>query len=567
MTVTYRMAQMNPVTGDIEGNTDEIIATLEAEDDADVVVFPEMAVTGYTVGDMVEDDAFIEDNMDALDEIAAYTEDTAVVVGFVDDGRYADDDGLYNAAAVLYEGEVKDTVEKSLLPSYRYFDDDRYFDAGDDTTPVDLEIDGEEVSLGVSICEDMWDEAYDRSPVDELAEQGAEVIVNINASPYEVGKREDRLKTIRGHVEEHEVPFLYANTVGAADVGGNVLVFDGQSLAVDADGEVIAAGQQFGEDTVEAVFEDAEALDLPDRSREAELFDALAYGLQDYMDKTGFDEIIEPISGGIDSSLGLAVAVEAVGADNVVAYSMPSEVNSATTKDAAEELAGNLGVEYREMPVQGIYEETLETYEDANGQIEDSVSRENVYARTRGMLAMLASNETGGMLVSNGNETELALGYATLYGDMTGGLAILGDLPKPEVYDVARHVNERYDAPIPEEVFEVPPSAELSEDQEDPFDYDVVAPIVQSFLEDRLSPGDLLERFEDEDLPEAFEEGVLEEYDRERFAETVQDTFERFQGSSFKRVQAPPVIAVSDRAFGRDFREPIINGWEGDLDG
>ncbi|WP_152042699.1 NAD(+) synthase [Salinigranum salinum] len=587
MTLTVSLSQLDPTTGDIDGNTALVRDAYDhaAADGADIVVFPEMVLTGYCILDLVEDDTFVDYNREALDEIAAHTGSTAAVVGFVD--RAGDD--RYNAAAVCQHGEVRGISHKVLLPNYRYFDDERYFEPGERVTPVDVSLEGGSCSLGVSVCEDMWDADYDRRPVRELADAGADLIVNLNASPFEVGKRAERAATIRDHVAATGVPLLYVNTAGVADVGRNVIVFDGDSLAVDAGGAVVARGAQFDTDLVSVAFDDdgvgshvsggvagengplvpgGEPVE-PER-RERELFEALAFGLREYADKTGFETVIESVSGGIDSSLGLAICVEALGAENVVAYNLPSAVNTETTKGNAARLAENLGVDYRVVPVQSAYDVLLDTYETHVGPVSHGVAKENVYARVRGLLLMLASNDSGGLLVTNGNETEMALGYVTLYGDACGGLSILGDLSKRDVYDVAAYVNERAgEEVIPHEVFEIPPSAELSQDQVDPFDYDVVSPVVSDLLEGRLSPAEIVARFERRSLDESRyrpdDEGrtVYDKLDADAFADVVYDTYRRMKRNTFKRVQTPPVVAVSSRAFGTDFREPIIDGWDG----
>jgi NAD+ synthase (glutamine-hydrolysing) len=610
MTLTVSLAQLDPTTADIEGNTalvrdayDRAVAA-----GADLVVFPEMVVTGYCILDLVEDDTFVDRNRIALEGIAAYTGETAAVVGFVD----RDGADRYNAAAVCQHGEIRGVARKSLLPNYRYFDDERYFEPGDTVAPVEVSLGAESYALGVSVCEDMWDADYDRRPVRDLAERGADLVVNLNASPFEVGKRADRAAVIRDHVAATGVPLLYVNTAGVADVGRNVIVFDGDSLAVDATGALVARGRQFGTDLLTVALgldRDADLgpdadpgldpdldPDLDDGAgrhvaggvagddgplvppeepvaaerREQELFEALAFGLRGYARKTGFETVIESVSGGIDSSLGLAVCVEAVGADNVVAYNLPSAVNTETTKGNAADLAANLGVDYRVVPVQSAYDALLDAYETHAEPVSREVSRENVYARTRGLLMMLASNDSGGLLVTNGNETEMALGYVTLYGDASGGLSILGDLSKRDVYDVAAYVNERAgEEVIPREVFEIPPSAELSQDQVDPFDYDVVSPVVSDLLEARLSPAEIVARFEAGELderryrPDDAGRTVSDKLDADAFAEVVYDTYRRMKRNTFKRVQTPPVVAVSSRAFGTDFREPIINGWDG----
>jgi len=587
MTLTLSIAQLDPTTADIAGNTALVRDAYDraAAAGADVVVFPEMVVTGYCILDLVEDDTFVDRNRTALEGIAAHTGETAAVVGFVD--RAGDE--RYNAAAVCQHGEVRGVARKVLLPNYRYFDDERYFEPGETVAPVELSVDGESYSLGVSVCEDMWDADYDRRPVRELADAGADLVVNLNASPFEVGKRADRARVIREHVAATGVPLVYVNTAGAADVGRNVIVFDGDSLAVDATGALVARGAQFDADLLTVAFDDgvgrhvaggvagddgplvpsAEPVE-PER-RERELFEALAFGLREYARKTGFETVIEPVSGGVDSSLGLAICAEALGPENVVAYNLPSAVNTETTKGIAAELAENLGVDYRVVPVQSAYDALLDTYESHVGTVSRSVAKENVYARVRGLLMMLVSNDSGGLLVTNGNETEMALGYVTLYGDACGGLSILGDLSKRDVYDVAAYVNERAGREvIPEEVFEIPPSAELTADQVDPFDYDVVSPVVSDLLEDRQSPAEIVARFERGELDETRyrpdDDGrtVDDKLDAEAFADVVYDTYRRMKRNTFKRVQTPPVVAVSARAFGTDFREPIINGWDGE---
>lgn len=562
----YRMAQVAPMTGDIEGNTEMLRDEIDAasEDGVDLVVFPEMAVTGYCVGDLIEDDEFVAANHEAVEELAEYTDDTAAVVGFIDE----DEDGdLYNAAAVLQHGEVQGVAHKQLLPTYRYFDDERYFEAGDGGEPITVETDEGDLDLGVVVCEDLWDEEYDRSPATELADAGADLLVGLNASPYETGKREDRQEVLQARFEETGLPILYTNTFGVADTEKNVLLFDGESQAYGADGELVAVGETFDTDRVDTdLTGDA---DLPEYDRAEELFEALSAALGDYADKTGFTEIIEPISGGIDSSVGTAIAADAVGPENVHAYSMPSTVSSDETRDAARAVSENLGVEFTELPIQDIVDETTDTFEQHAHDIEDPVTHENVQARVRGTLAMLDANDRDALLVSNGNETELALGYATLYGDMTGGLALLGDCSKQDVYALAEHINDRAEEDIiPQHVIDAQPSAELAEGQEDPFDYGVVSPVVTAFLEERRSASDLITAYEDGELdPDRFRSSdggsVYEAYDREEFAEIVRDAYRRFTGSAFKRAQAPPVIAVSERAFGTDFREPIINGWDG----
>lgn len=575
MDITVRVGQLNPVTADIPGNTDRIISAIQEakQDDVDLIVFPELTITGYCIRDLIEDDRFVESNLTALDRIREVTTDIVAVVGYIErDGEHT-----YNAAAVLQEQEHIGTARKALLPNYRYFDDERYFAAGDKSTPIAVQIDAESVSLGVSICEDMWDEGYERAPIRELAAAGADILLNLNASPFEPAKRQRRNELIQQHIEATGLPFVYANTVGVGDVEKNIIVFDGDSLIYDDAGDLIAHGQQFSTDTPTAIVGDSASqgtVELPHSRREQELHDALVFGIRDYADKTGFSKLIEPVSGGIDSAVGLALCAEAVGPENVLAFNLPSVVNSETTKSIAAALTDNLGVEYHTLPIQDIYAAVMDTYESHYETVTTDTARENVYARIRALLMMLVSNDAPAdepaMLVSNGNETEMALGYVTLYGDMASGLSLLGDLSKMDVYRLGRYINERYGrAVIPEETFEIDPSAELKSDQADPFDYETVSPVVDDLLEERLSPAEIVARFEHRQLDDQRydthrnEGTVYERYEADEFEALVYDTYRRLTRSTFKRVQSAPNIAVSKRAFGTDFREPLINEWDG----
>lgn len=576
MNITVQTAQTDPVTGDIQANTNRIINRIQTakENGVDVIVFPEMAITGYCILDLVENDALINANIEALDEIQNATSDIAAVIGFVN--REGDD--RRNNAVVLQDGETKGITTKALLPTYRYFDDDRYFEPGKKPTePIPITVNGEEINLGVSICEDMWTDNYVRNPIKELAALNADIIININASPFEPSKREARDAVIRKHIKQTGLPFVYTNTVGAADVHNNIIVFDGDSAVYDNTGTPIARAPQFEPGTATATITLNKTQSFTDKTtvtspqREKELYDALVTGLRGYINKTGFETIIEPVSGGIDSSVGLAICVEAVGAENVTAFNLPSKVNSNTTKNIASKLANNFDVQYESIPVQTIYDEFLDIYEEHYEDVTVGTARENVYARIRAVLMMLASNnasDSPAMLVSNGNETEMALGYVTLYGDMASGLSLLGDLSKNDVYDLGRYINERHgEAMIPEKTFEIEPTAELSMDQSDPFDYQTISPIVDALLENREDPAEIAARFETRSLnTDAYgidKNGntVYERYDAEAFADIVYDTYDRLVNSTFKRVQSAPIIAVSERAFGTDFREPIINAW------
>jgi NAD+ synthase (glutamine-hydrolysing) len=508
------------------------------------------------------------------------------VFGFIDrDPSRRNDHGLprkYNAAAVVRDGHVLQRARKSLLPNYRYFDDKRFFSPADIREPVAIAAATGEVSVGVSICEDLWDEFYAVKPLPELAAQGASVLLNINASPYYPGKRRIRERLIQEHIAALGRPIVYVNTVGAADNGKNIIPFDGESLVYDASGRLVAIGSAFEEDLLVVDLPshargaktdsdaDGPALALPADDREREIYDALVMSLTDYMRKLGFTRAIVPVSGGIDSALAVTIAVDALGAGNVSAFNLPSRHNTDTTRSIAARLAQTLGVQYGVIPIQGIDECVRGTFEEHAHRIQHNLTRENLHARIRGLLMMAESNDTGALLISCGNETEIALGYATLYGDMCGGLSLIGDLSKTDVYRLARHANARHRREIiPEETFRIVPSAELADNQFDPFDYAVVAPIVGELVERRAGPADLVRQFETRTLdparfpPDDQGRTPYDKFTSESFRAVVADAGRRMRRSVYKRLQGPPIVVVSERAFGFDLRETIISGWEG----
>jgi NAD+ synthase (glutamine-hydrolysing) len=576
------LAQLNPTSGDIEGNTTRIIAALEsaAAHGAELFLTPEMALPGYCIGDLVEDAGFLAANERAMQRVAAAARGITAVVGFIDfDPDARNESGgirKYNAAAVVRDGVVLQRAHKTLLPSYRYFDDKRFFSQAEERTPVTVPLGaGRTLRLGISICEDLWDEYYHIKPVAELAAAGADLLININASPFCPGKRHERDAVIRAHIAETRKPLVYVNTTGAADNGKNIIPFDGESLVYDARGNLVAIGPQFTEDLLVVDLdlcgsEHERAVALPPVDRDREMYDALVMALRDYMHKTGFTTAAVAVSGGIDSALALAIAVDALGSDRVMACNMPSRFNTDATRSIAERLATSLGVPYTVIPIQDIDEHVRAVFEQNAHSITKGFTRENLHARIRGLLMMAESNDTGALLISCGNETEIALGYATLYGDMCGGVSLIGDLSKLDVYRLARYVNAHHGAElIPEETFHIKPSAELSADQFDPFDYFVVSPIVGELVERRRSPADLVALFERRELdaarfvPDPDGRTVYDKHTSATFHDVVYDAFRRVRRSVYKRLQGPPIVVVTERAFGFDLRETIINGWEG----
>jgi NAD+ synthase (glutamine-hydrolysing) len=574
------LAQLNPTSGDIRGNTAKILDAIDGARTrgADLVVAPEMALPGYCIGDLVEDAGFLAANELAMQQVAEAARGITAVVGFIDfDTAARSESGAvrkYNAAAVVRDGRVLQRAHKSLLPSYRYFDDKRFFMPAERREPVSIEIRGGSTRIGVSICEDLWDEFYHVKPLAELARKGADVLLNLNASPFCPGKRHERETLIRRHVRETHKPLVYVNTVGAADNGKNIIPFDGESLAYDAEGRLLALGRQFQEDLLIVDVEPAAGhrapLALPAIDHDREIYDALMMALRDYMAKTGFAKAIVAVSGGIDSALALAIAADALGPANVVAYNLPSQFNSDTTRSIAARLSAAFGVHYGVIPIQAIDEHVRAEFERHAHPMAQGFTRENLHARIRGLLMMAESNDTGALLISCGNETEIALGYATLYGDMCGGVSLIGDLSKLDVYRLARYVNTRHGREmIPEDTFQIRPSAELSANQFDPFDYYVVAPVVGELVERRRSPAELVRLFEAHGLdparfgPDPDGRTVYDKHTSDTFRAVVFDSFRRVRRSVYKRLQGPPIVVVTERAFGFDLRETIINNWEG----
>ena len=571
------LAQLNPTSGDINGNKAQILEAIGAASawGADLLVTPEMALPGYCIGDLVEDAGFLAANERALLDIAAAARGITAIVGFIDfDLAARNESGAirkFNAAAVVRDGRVLQRAHKTLLPSYRYFDDKRFFAPGTVREPVAVPVRGGTVRLGVSICEDLWDEFYDVKPLAELVSKGADVLLNLNASPFCPGKRRERDEIIRRHLAQLRRPLAYINTTGAADNGKNIIPFDGESLVYDAEGRLIAIGQQFREQLLVVDLQaGVPAVALPPIDRDREMYDGLVMALRDYMRKTGFDRAVVAVSGGIDSALALAIAADALGPGRVSTYNLPSQFNSATTRSIAERVARAFGVTYGVIPIQELDERVRAVFEAHAHPIKQGFTGENLQARIRGLLMMAESNDTGALLISCGNETEIALGYATLYGDMCGGVSLIGDLSKLDVYRLARYVNARHGAEkIPEETFHLKPSAELAANQYDPFDYWVVAPVVGEIVERRTSPAALVRLFEQRTLDparfirDADGRTVYDKHSTASFSAVVYDCFRRIRRSVYKRLQGPPIIVVTERAFGFDLRETIINGWEG----
>jgi len=540
--VRVALAQISPVVGDYAGNVARIERAAEAACDAgcQVLVAPELALSGYPPLDLLERSDFVEAGLAALQVLAdRLPRGLEAVAGFVD--LVSGPRPLRNAAALIREGRVVAVRHKRLLPTYDVFDEDRYFGPADELSPTDLA--GGPAAL--TICEDIWSGSalrggsrYSDDPVAELVAAGARLVVNISASPWRLGKAREREALLSGVAAHHGVPVLYANQVG----GNDELLFDGGSLFVDAHGEVVARGAAFTEDLV--------VCDLDEPARSGPLHErvtpdeeavrrAIEMGIRDYAARCGFSDVVLGLSGGVDSALVCALAAEALGPERVLAVAMPSRYSSEGSLTDARELAANLGVRLLERPIEGPFVALLELLADDLGGGTSGLTEENLQARVRGTLVMALSNQTGALALNTGNKSESAVGYCTLYGDMVGGLAPIGDLPKGLVYRVARHLNAGREV-IPRAILDKEPSAELRPDQRDT---------------DSLPPYDVLD--------EVLERWVVRCEPVEAIvaagvpAAEVARVVALVEGSEYKRRQAPPALRVTSKAFGMGRRMPI----------
>ena len=527
------LCQINPTVGAIERNMDLIMKWYQkaVAAGAELTVFPELVLVGYPPQDLLLRRPFLDKAEMALKSIAKKTTIPMII------GNPLRENGkLYNCAFVCGHGEIAGHYKKRLLPTYDVFDEDRYFTSGESTEVIEVEFDNKLVKIGMQICEDLWDEDYACNLAKSLKEKGAECIVNISASPYRAGRLADRSKLIASKVTETALPFFYCNIVGAQDE----LIFDGQSLAYDGKGNLIGQGPAFKEDIVLVDSENSETIELKTARREQKIYQALVLGVRDYFRKTGYKKAVLGLSGGIDSSLTGCIAVDALGPNNVHGVSMPSRYSSDHSMDDAKTLAKNLGIDYRTISIESIIGRFDESLEESFNGSETGVAEENIQSRVRGSLLMALSNKFNWLVLSTGNKTELAMGYCTLYGDMNGGLSVISDLSKTDVYALSHWVNEEAGSErIPVSSIEKPPSAELRPDQVDPFDYVVVSPLVSALIEDEKSPTELIAEGADPEL--------------------IKDISRRIRINEYKRRQAAPGLRVTSKAFGIGRRVPIVN--------
>ncbi|MFO1462285.1 MAG: NAD+ synthase [bacterium] len=535
------LAQINTTVGDFEGNLRRILEALKnaGKKGADLTVFPEMTLTGYPPKDLLDRPDFISANLRALGELCAKVRDSACLVGYVDRREEADGKPLANAAALISDRKILDVQYKRLLPTYDVFDEGRYFEPGRES-PVFV---FRGTCLGVSICEDIWNDRaywgrapYPVDPVGEQARAGAELLINISASPYSRGKERIRRDLLQRQALRYQAPLVYVNLVG----GNDDLVFDGQSLVLSAGGKVLRQLRAFAEDLQVVEVGRLKPIALPKASEEQLVLEALILGLKDYMRKCGFTKAVVGLSGGIDSALTAWIAARALGPKNVLGISLPSEFSSpGSLKDAAA-LAKALRIGYRVYSIAPLYEQYRRTLGyDQGGKVD--VALQNIQARIRGNILMAISNREGHLLLSTGNKSELSVGYCTLYGDMAGGFALLSDVPKTLVYRLA-HLANRIVPAIPRATFTKPPSAELAPNQKDQDDlppYEVLDAILERYIEGRQNP----------------EQIVAAGYPRK----TVVEVLRRLDANEYKRQQAAPGIRITSKAFGYGWRMPITN--------
>lgn len=541
------LVQFDPVVGDIDGNTDSIIHRIRIAHDtgAHLVVFPELAVFGYPPKDLLLRDDLVHRNRAAIDRIASHCKDVTVVVGYVQPASKEIGKGILNAAAVCRNGEVLSWYAKRLLPTYDVFDEARHFDQGQTSVVVDVPAGGESFRVGLTICEDLWNDrqfegrrVYGFDPIADTVEAGAELIVNLSGSPYTAGKQADREAIFSEQIRNLSVPLVYVNQVG----GNDDLIFDGASLALDEKGNVIARAKPFEEDLLIVDLSNTAANRIESYpSRLEGIRRALVLGIRDYVHKCGFEKVVIGLSGGIDSALTAVLAVEAIGAPQVSGVAMPSRFSSKGSLTDAARLASNLGIRYSVISIEGAHVAMEKTLAPHFGSGSPGVAEENIQARIRGSILMALSNKFGWLLLTTGNKSELAVGYCTLYGDMCGGLAVISDVPKTTAYGLARLINDTSSPPpIPDSVLTKPPSAELRENQTDQDtlpSYEVLDRILAHYVEENRSPDDIAAMGFDQEL--------------------VQRVVTMVQRAEYKRTQAPVGLKVTSVAFGTGRRMPI----------
>ena len=536
------LGQINPTIGDFSGNARKIIEYSKRAQStgAELILFPELSVCGYPPRDLVERASFVEHNRETTEHIAREAKGIAVICGFVTAAHAETGKSVMNSAALLEDGKINFVQSKMLLPTYDVFDEMRNFAPAKSQSLFVLN----QKQIALTICEDAWNDKtfWDRQlyafdPVEALVKSGGEIILNISSSPFWIGKRELRYEMLSAIAKRHKTPVAIVNQVG----GNDSLVFDGSSLVLDANGKIIAQGKSFEEDLI---FFDSEKLtgDIHEQiaGDDASAYAALVLGTRDYIHKCGFKQVIVALSGGIDSALTAAIAVDALGPENVIGVGMPSPYSSQGSIDDARDLAKNLGIRFELLCITDVFENFKKTLRQQFANHKEDITEENIQSRIRGTLMMAFSNKFGALVLSTGNKSEMAVGYCTLYGDMAGGLAVIADVPKTMVYRLSRYVNSRR-AVIPQSTIDKPPSAELRPDQKDTDslpEYEVLDPILEDYVEKSKSADQIAK-------------------DRNCDIELVKRVIRMVERSEYKRQQAAPGIKISEKAFGYGRRFPI----------
>jgi NAD+ synthase (glutamine-hydrolysing) len=534
------LAQINTTVGDLPGNETKILAAYRRgiEAGADLVVFPELATTGYTPPAQLQRRPFVQHNLELLNRLASAAGKTGMLVGFVGTNEQHVGREATNSTALLQDGAILATRSKTLLPTYDVFDEDRYFEPAIANAPA--EFNGRK--LGLTICEDMWNDEdfwderrYRKNPAVELAEAGATILCNNSASPWHLGKNKTRYQMLSQLALKTKRPVVYCNLVG----GNDELVFDGASLAFNSSGQLIAHGKLFEEDLVLFDIDAAQPVLPPEIPDEEKVYGALVLGLRDYFHKCGFTSAVLGLSGGIDSALTAVIAADALGRENVRGVSLPSQYSSSGSLDDARVLAANLGIQYDVVPIQPAFDATRKQLAPLFAARKEDTTEENMQARLRGVMLMAMSNKFGSLLLTTGNKSEMAVGYCTLYGDMSGGLAVISDVPKTMVYRISKWVNREREI-IPGASITKAPSAELRPDQKDQDSlppYELLDSILEHYVEKMKAPHEIVAM--------GFDEAI------------VKRVIKLIDGSEYKRRQAAPGLKVTSKAFGVGRRIPI----------
>ena len=540
------LAQINPTIGDFQQNTQKMMGFIEKAKglSCDLIIFSELVISGYPPQDLLERRDFVAANFDNFHKMVESGRGIGVVCGFADKNPGQQGNPLYNSAVLFEEGKLLHQVHKRLLPACDVFDETRYFEPGTECSPFFYK----DSKIGLTICEDIWDDkdffSKRHDPVDPMArmiKQGADLIINISASPYFAGKRELKLDVLGNIAKKYKVPLLYVNQVG----GNDTVLFDGMSMAFDSTGQMAARATDFEEDMVvfDTETQKGELHPITQTSTES-MLKALITGTRDYAHKCGFKKALVGISGGIDSALTACIAVKALGKENVLGVFMPSQYTSQQSYEDAENLARNLQIELVHIPIGPVFDGFLQTLSPVFGEPSYDVTEQNIQARIRATLLMALSNKFGHLVLSTGNKSELAAGYCTLYGDLSGGLAVISDVPKTVVYELARLVNKEKNV-IPASIIQRAPSAELKPDQKDQDDlppYEILDGILEAYVEENKGP--------DEITAMGFNPAI------------VRETIFRVDRNEYKRYQAPPGLKVTSRSFGYGRKYPMAWKWQ-----